>query len=87
MKKYTWVNETLERAPGSPGRDRLLGTLRQRYDDDIRAFNAVYQTSFESFDDLLARGTLTYPGWLAPFQFGGGQLPDRPRRFLRQRSS
>ena len=78
MRKYDWVNETLEREPGSPGRNHLLTLLRQRYDSDIAELNKVCQTSFPSFDELLSRGKLTYPGWLAPFQFGRGQLPDRP---------
>lgn len=47
--------------PEAPGRQRYASFLRERYANDIAKFNAVYATSFASFDTLAAESKLTYP--------------------------
>ena len=65
MRSGLWINETLDRQPGTPGREHLISTLEKRYDGDIKKLNAVYGKNFQSFDDLrqtrwdrLSRGIL-----------------------------
>ena len=79
MRKDVWVNETLARSPGSPGREHLLGILEKRYGGDIGQFNRVYQTSYESLDDLRRSEALSYPQWISgvagpPNREGAGRL-------------
>ena len=45
----------------APGRKRYAVFLRERYGNDIAKMNAVYQTSYASFDQLEAAAKLTYP--------------------------
>ena len=48
--------------------------LEQRYRGDIAKLNAVYRTSFASFEDLRKNGSLTYPRWISAVK-AGGPLP------------
>jgi hypothetical protein len=50
-----------ELPPESAGRKRYHAFVRERYAGDIAKFNAVYRTSFASFDELAARPKLTLP--------------------------
>jgi hypothetical protein len=61
MREGVWLNETLERKPGSAGREHLIGTLEKRYGGDIQKLNAVYGKKYPSFDDLRQRGGIKYP--------------------------
>ncbi|MEM1441950.1 MAG: hypothetical protein AAGF67_06380 [Verrucomicrobiota bacterium] len=72
-----WLNDTLERLE-SPGRERLLQILEQRYDGNIAAFNEVYGTSFDSFGELNESGELTYPAWIKSYKSGYVTLPSTP---------
>ena len=76
MREDLWINETLSYEPGSLGRERLLGILKQRYQGDIAKLNSVYQTSFPSFSELAENGSLTYPRWILAAK-AGEPLPAR----------
>lgn len=69
-----WINTTLERKD-SPGRKRLLGILEAKYQGDIRKFNKVYGSDYESFSDLIRNGTLEYPKWIKRHKFGLAEMP------------
>ncbi|MEM9018672.1 MAG: hypothetical protein AAGC68_16810, partial [Verrucomicrobiota bacterium] len=71
-----WLNDTIERE-GSPGRERLLGILEERYEGEIDELNAVYKTDFESFDTLKESGSLTYPAWIKSYKSGHVSLPSK----------
>ncbi|MDE0262339.1 MAG: hypothetical protein OXJ37_08050 [Bryobacterales bacterium] len=75
MREDRWINETLSYEPGSPGRERLLDVLEERY-GDIAKLNTVYGTSFASFPDLRKNGSLEYPRWISAVK-AGGPLPER----------
>jgi len=75
MMVHKWLNETLARM-GSVGRERLLDILEQRYDGDIRQFNAVYKKNFKSFDDLRKNGLVSYPEWITFVKWGRASIPD-----------
>ncbi len=77
MRVSEWLNETLEQEAGSAGRERLLGVLRQRYDDDITEFNTVYDGGFKTFDELIANGSVRYPQWVTSVKSGQARCPDR----------
>ena len=76
MREDLWINETLSREPGSPGRERLLDVLEERYSGDIANLDTVYGTTFASFSDLRENGSLTYPRWISAVK-AGAQLPAR----------
>ena len=61
MRSGLWINETLNRKAGSPGREHLISTLETRYKGDIEELNAVYRKAYRSFDDLRRTGGLVYP--------------------------
>mgnify|MGYP001817294868 CR=1 FL=1 len=61
MRSGLWINETLSRRPGSPGRKHLISTLESRYDGDIQKLNVVYGKTYQSFDDLRKTGGIAYP--------------------------
>lgn len=61
MRSGLWINETLDREPGSPGREHLISVLEERYDGDIQKLNDVYGKKFQSFDDLRKTGGIAYP--------------------------
>ncbi|PHR90588.1 MAG: hypothetical protein COA78_34930, partial [Blastopirellula sp.] len=61
MRSGMWLNETLDREPGSTGREHLISTLEKRYDGDIQKLNSVYGKKYQSFDDLRQRGGIKYP--------------------------
>lgn len=61
MRSGLWINETLSREPGSPGREHLFSTLETRYGGDIQKLNTVYDTNYRSFDDLRSAGGIEYP--------------------------
>lgn len=61
MRSGLWINETLDRKPGSPGREHLISTLEKRYDGDIQKLNGVYGKAYQSFDDLRKKCDLAYP--------------------------
>ena len=61
MREGVWLNETLNRKPGSPGREHLIGALEKRYGGDIQKLNAVYGKSYKSFGDLRQKGGIAYP--------------------------
>ena len=61
MRSGLWINETLEREQGSPGREHLISILETRYDGNIKEFNAVYGKNYQSFDDLREKGGIAYP--------------------------
>lgn len=61
MRSGLWINETLDRKPGSPGREHLISVLEERYDGDIQKLNAVYGKKFQSFDHLRKTGGISYP--------------------------
>ncbi|MEM7601063.1 MAG: hypothetical protein AAF357_06565, partial [Verrucomicrobiota bacterium] len=63
---------------GSPGRERLLGVLEDRYEGDIGRFNQVYETSFESFEQLKESGSIVYPEWIKRHKMGYASMPDNP---------
>lgn len=75
MREDAWINETLSYPPGSPGRERLLDVLEERY-GDIAKLNTVYGTRFASFSDLRKNGSLEYPRWISAVK-AGGPLPER----------
>ena len=78
---YDWLNETLGRKPGSPGREHLLNILEGRYKGDIQALNSVYNTDFESFEILQQSGTVTYPlNWQVDRLYEIQNEPDREKR-------
>lgn len=72
-----WLNDLIERK-GSPGRERLLGILEERYDGDIAKFNGVYETEFESFQLLSESGTVVYPSWMKSYKSGYTPMPSKP---------
>jgi hypothetical protein len=55
-----WVNYHLSLAPDSPGRNAVIDVLKQRYGDDVQAFNQVYGTALGQIDDLKQTKVLTY---------------------------
>ena len=61
MRSGLWLNETLNRKPGSAGREHLISTLETRYAGDIQKLNAVYGKNYQSFDDLRKKGGIAYP--------------------------
>jgi len=61
MRSGLWINETLDREPGSPGRQYLISVLEERYDGDIQKLNTVYGKDYQSFDDLRQKGGIAYP--------------------------
>ena len=61
MRSGLWLNETLNRKPGSAGREHLISTLEKCYEGDIQKLNAVYGKSYQSFDDLRQKGGIAYP--------------------------
>ncbi|HBE71306.1 MAG TPA: hypothetical protein DDW52_24430 [Planctomycetaceae bacterium] len=61
MRSGLWINETLDREPGSPGRQYLVSVLEKRYDGDIQKLNTVYGKDYQSFDDLRQKGGIAYP--------------------------
>ena len=76
MREDLWINQTLSYKPGSPGRERLIDILEERYRGDIGKLNAVYGTSFASFSELRKSGSLTYPRWILAVK-DGQPLPAR----------
>jgi len=78
MRGTNWINETLDREPGSAGREHLLSIMEKRYNGDIKQFNIVYQKNFKSFKDLRKNSSISYPGWIIGVKFGGADLPDLP---------
>ena len=70
MREDLWISQTLSYEPGSPGRERLLEVLEQRYRGDIAKLNTVYRTSYASFSDLRQNGSLTYPRWISAVKAG-----------------
>jgi hypothetical protein len=77
MRKDSWVNETLAREPGSPGRQYFSDILEDRYNGDIGLFNRVYQTTYGSFDDLHRGEVLSYPQWIRGVLSGYADPPNR----------
>ena len=77
MRDDEWLNETLEREPGSAGREHLLGLLKERYNDDITQFNSVYDTDFKSFGDLRENASIEYPQWVTFVRRGQVSVPDK----------
>ena len=61
MRSGLWINETLKRKPGSPGRNHLISILEKRYAGDIHKLNAAYEKNYQSFDDLRKKGGIAYP--------------------------
>jgi hypothetical protein len=61
MREGVWLNETLEREPGSAGREHLIGALEKRYGGDIQKLNAVYGKNYQSFKELRQQGGIKYP--------------------------
>ena len=61
MRSGLWINETLNREQGSPGREHLISTLEKRYDGDIQKLNAVYGKTYQSFDELRKKAGIAYP--------------------------
>jgi hypothetical protein len=55
------VRKYRELKPSAPGRQKYVSFLRDRYRQDIAAFNQAYGTQFTSFDDLLKPGMIRYP--------------------------
>jgi hypothetical protein len=55
------VRKYRELKPEAPGRQRYASFLRERYRDDIAAFNQAYSTTFTSFDDLSKPEKLRFP--------------------------
>lgn len=55
------VRKYRELKPEAPGRQRYTSFLRERYRDDIAAFNQAYGTTFDSFHALASQEKLTYP--------------------------
>ena len=74
IREDLWINQTLSYELGSPGRERLLEVLEQRYHGNIVKLNKVYGTRFASFSDLRASGSLTYPRWISAVK-AGAPLP------------
>lgn len=72
-----WLNDLIARKD-SPGRERLLGILKNRYSGDIAKLNAVYGTSFDSFQTLKESGTLAYPAWMKNHKNGYVPMPSAP---------
>ena len=75
MREDLWINQTLAREPGSPGRERLLEVLERRHGGDIAKLNKAYRTGFVSFSDLRKNGSLTYPRWISAVK-AGAPLPE-----------
>lgn len=75
-KDFMWLNETIERI-GSPGRAHLVAVLAKRYEGNINQFNDVYSSSYKTFDELKATGTIAYPGWVRSVKFGYGSMPKK----------
>ena len=74
MREDLWINQTLSYEPGSPGRERLLDVLEQRYHGNIAKLNTAYRTSFVSFSELRKEGSLAYPRWISAVK-AGSPLP------------
>lgn len=64
----------------SPGKRALQQFLQERYDDDIHAFNEVWDTQLASFDDLQQLRTLGRCPLTIGFQDDWCILRDDPRR-------
>jgi hypothetical protein len=47
-----------------------MSVLEDRYQGNIKALNKIYGTSFKSFQDLKANGTLEYPNWVTMHKTG-----------------
>lgn len=75
MVEEKWVNTTINRMD-SPGRERLMSILEDRYGRDIEKFNKVYKCNYTSFKDLKKTGTLEYPGWTRHYKFGFREMPE-----------
>jgi hypothetical protein len=75
-READWINETVNRKE-SPGRNRLLGILEERYSGDIATFNSIYKTNFNSFEDLKKKGSLKYPGWIKQVKYGRVAMPEK----------
>ncbi|MFC1717802.1 hypothetical protein ACFL6S_29350 [Candidatus Poribacteria bacterium] len=50
----TWPRRLRNLGPESQGKQAYVETMRELYDGNIGRFNATYQSSFASFDDLAA---------------------------------
>lgn len=74
-RDWLWVNDHLVRK-GSPGRERLMSVLEDRYKGDIKVLNKVYGTSFKSFRALKANGMIEYPSWVTHVKSGRAKTPD-----------
>lgn len=59
-RSQQWVNHHLSLAPDSPGRNAIVDVLKQRYDDDVQAFNQVYDIALGQIDDLRQTDVLTF---------------------------
>ncbi|MFL3657847.1 MAG: hypothetical protein ACJ07L_07315 [Opitutales bacterium] len=73
-RDWLWINDMLERN-GSPGRERLMSVLEDRYQGNVKSLNKVYGTSFKSFKDFKANGKLEYPNWVTMHKAGRAPMP------------
>ncbi|MAD79516.1 MAG: hypothetical protein CMJ50_01555 [Planctomycetaceae bacterium] len=78
MKDFEWINQTLAREPGSPGRKRLIEVLEERYGSDIEELNRVYGTEFASFKDFHKSGRIAYPSWVTFAKWNPARMPMAP---------
>ena len=74
-QEMMWINETIERK-NSPGRNRLMGILEERYQGDIDKYNEIYETNFDSFRDLKKNGSPEYPRWTKQVKYGYAEMPE-----------
>ncbi|MEM1296370.1 MAG: hypothetical protein AAGH89_13465, partial [Verrucomicrobiota bacterium] len=56
---HKWINSILVQ-DGSPGKLAIVEEYRKIYQDEIAEFNAVYETQFESFDELVSYQEIAY---------------------------
>ncbi|OUW16235.1 MAG: hypothetical protein CBD18_07395 [Opitutales bacterium TMED158] len=75
-REIGWINTTISRM-GSPGRERLLGVLEERYNGKIAPFNKIYGTRFGSFEELEQSGSIVYPEWIRILKMGNAQMPKK----------
>ena len=74
---HKWINHLLAQDASSPGKAALVERLKARYEGSIEAFNVVYNTAFDGFEDLLASTAIRYDAALNPQP---GETLDTPHK-------
>ncbi len=57
---HDWLNDIFALPADAAGKVALVQILRELHSDDLDSFNELYGSKFDSFDDLLERGSLRF---------------------------